>query len=198
MKVLVVGPTVPKVLADDPSLIIVHAPLIELVLLPVPEEFPPASGTMITSNSVLRFCKRLPEPFYCVGSRSAAAVLEAFPNSRCLTAAVSTQEGLVELICKNRPQTLLWPRSTHARRVLPEALHHAGIDVIEIPLYTPVLRDCPCSLAGVDELFFTCPSAVEAFFGTVHPRDVAHMPIRSIGPVTAACITRCVDEACGC
>ena len=188
----------PKALADDPSLNIVHAPFIELVPLHIPDELPTAFGTMITSKHVLQFCKRFPEPFYCVGNRSAAAVLDVFPCARCLTASVPTQEGLADLILKNRPQKLIWPRSTHARRVLPEALRSAGIDVIEIPLYTPVLCGSPCSLEGIDELFFTCPSAVDAFFETFHPHDVAHMPIRSMGPVTAAHIERYIDglESC--
>jgi uroporphyrinogen-III synthase len=110
-----------------------------------------------------------------------------------LTAAVPTQEGLAALILEHHPRSLLWPRSTHARRVLPKVLEKAGIDVIEIPLYTPVLCEPSCSLEGIDELFFTCPSAVDAFFEKFRFQDVSHLPIRSIGPVTAARVVQYIE-----
>ena len=191
MRVLVVGPSVPAMIANDSSLDVVHAPFIRLRPLVVPREkfLTPASGTIITSKHAVQFLEAvLPEPFYCVGSQSAKAVLKAFPGVLCITAATPTQEGLAALIIKSRPPSLLWPRSTHARRVLPKMLSQAGIDVIEIPLYSPVLCEQPCSLKGVDELFFTCPSAVDAFFRKFRPGDVSRMIIRSIGPVTAACV----------
>jgi hydroxymethylbilane synthase len=192
-RVLVVGPSVPAALANDPSLRIIHAPFIELRPIPVQEGLfaTPACGTIITSKHAAQFFRdglKAPpaEPFFCVGARTAEAVQELFPGARQLTAQVPTQEGLVALILEHHPNSLLWPRSTHARRVLPQALGGAGIEVIEIPLYTPVFCEHFCSLEGVDELFFTCPSAVDAFFKVFRPDDVAHLAVRAIGPVTAA------------
>ena len=198
MKVLVVGPTVPAVVANDPSLTVVHAPFIELRPLLISAAWfrIPASGTIVTSKQVIRFLKeKPPEPFFCVGERTADSLCKAFPGAHCLIASIPTQEGLLALILEHSPQTLLWPRSTNARRVLQEMLKTGGVDVIEVPLYTPVFCDQPCSLDGIEGLFFTCPSAVEAFFQRFRPDEVFHLSIRSIGPVTAACVEKHVSEA---
>jgi uroporphyrinogen-III synthase len=179
-------------LANDPSLNISHAPFIELRALPVQEALVDAwtTGTIITSKHAAQFfrdVRKTPpaEPFFCVGTRTAEAVRTLFPGSHCVTARIETQEGLLALILEHRPKSVLWPRSTHARRFLPKMLERADIGVIELPLYTPVLSGISCSLEGVEELFFTCPSAVDAFFKKFRPNDVAHLSIRSIGPVTA-------------
>ena len=200
MRTLVIGPSVPAVLANDPSLKITHAPFIELRALPVQEELVHArtAGTIITSKHAAQFfhdvLKEPPaEPFFCVGARTEAAVRALFPSSYCVTASIETQEGLLALILEHSPKSVLWPRSTHARRFLPKALGMAGIDVIELPLYTPVLSGRSCSLDGVEELFFTCPSAVDAFFKKFRPSDVSHLSIRSIGPVTAGRVARWKD-----
>lgn len=193
MRVLVVGPSVPAILANDPSLTITHTPFIELRPIPIREEIlsVPTKGTIMTSKHAVQFFRNIlktppAEPFFCVGMRTEEAVREVFPGVRYLTAKKETQEGLISLILEHRPRSLLWPRSTHARRVLPKVLEKEGIDVIEVPLYTPVFCEQSCSLEGIDELFFTCPSAVDAFFEKFRFQDVAHLPIRSIGPVTAA------------
>ena len=193
MRVLVIGPSVPAILANDPSLTITHAPFVELQPIPVCEELVSVQtdGTVITSKHGAQFFRNIlktppAEPFFCVGARTEEAVREFFPGVRYLTAKEETQEGLVSLILENRPRSLLWPRSTHARRVLPKVLEEEGIVVIEIPLYSPIFCEQSCSLEGIDELFFTCPSAVNAFFERFQFQDVAHLVIRSIGPVTAA------------
>lgn len=193
MRILVIGPSVPTVMANDPSCTVVHAPFIELRPIPVRQELvsAPADGTIITSKHAAQFFRNVlktppMEPFFCVGARTAEAVCDLFPGARCVTADVPAQEGLIELILKCRPRSLLWPRSTHARRVLPKVLQREGIDVIEVPLYTPIFCEPSCSLEGIDELFFTCPSAVDAFFTRFRFQEVAHLPIRSIGPITAA------------
>jgi hydroxymethylbilane synthase len=127
--------------------------------------------------------------FFCVGEATASATRTLFPQSEILTARDATQEGVVELILAHRPKTLMWPRSTHARRYLPEALEKAGLCLTEIPLYTPVPSSSPCSLEGIDTVFFTCPSSVDAFFDLIEKSTWERLSLQAIGPVTQARLT---------
>lgn len=83
-----------------------------------------------------------------------------------------------------RPHTLFWPRSTKARNVLPKALYEAGIDLIELPLYSPILSSESINLLGIDSVFFTCPSSVDAFFDTIEKHKWTDLSFQTIGPIT--------------
>jgi uroporphyrinogen-III synthase len=197
--VLVVGPSIPMCLKGNQAVNVIHAPLITLTFLPVRastlQQICAANGVIITSKHAASFLykalkteKITPPPlkFFCVGKESATMTRMKFPESEILTADVATQEGLVQQIIPHHPRVLFWPRSTHARRVLPQSLEKAGICLIEVPLYTPVPSSAPCSVQGVDIVFFTCPSSVDAFFSLMKPNEYSHLSLHAIGPVTQA------------
>lgn len=195
--VLVVGPSVPEGLKRDPSLHLIHAPFITLSPLPVAPELlgkiQDASGLILTSKHGARFFAEAlhpttlpPIPIFCVGLSTAATAKRLFPGHELAVATTQTQEGVVNLLLNHprRPGPLFWPRSSHARRALPEALAQAALPLIEVVLYTPVPARPPCSLDQVDTVFFTCPSSVDAFFSTVTRDEWRHLAFHAIGPVT--------------
>jgi len=89
-----------------------------------------------------------------------------------------------------KPRCVLLPRSEKALPDLRRGLEEAGIEVIEVPLYRPVVLDDMASLAAAvadrfDYVVFTSPSIAEAF--TRHYRSPARpgfQPV-AIGPSTA-------------
>jgi hydroxymethylbilane synthase len=197
--VVVVGPSVPQRLRNDPSIAITHSPLIQLQAIPVcGEQLQPlltARNVILTSKHAASFLSEALHDvhfamtngrFFCVGEETADTVRTLFSKSEILIAHDATQEGLVDLIMSHRPRHLFWPRSTHARRYLPEALDKASISLAELPLYTPVPSSSPCSLEGIDIAFFTCPSSVDAFFAIFEKSSWKHLSMQPIGPVTKA------------
>lgn len=196
-RIAVVGPSIPNVLRRDPAVAIRHMPLIHLTPLPVATEdlqtISTTDGVILTSKHAASFLHDAlqtaqivgkPSRCFCVGSETAAAAHACFPESEILSASEATQEGVVDLIITVRPRRLLWPRSTHARKCLPQALAQAGIGLLELPLYSPVQTTTPCSLEGIDAVFFTCPSSVDAFFSTVSRKLWEPLALKAIGPVT--------------
>lgn len=194
-RVVVVGPSVPQCLKNDLSLTVVHTPLIQLQALPVTiEDLLPitnAHGVILTSKHAASFLYEALHRFhlsvealrfFCVGKATAAMTRELFPKSEIATAQDSTQEGLADLLSCH-PGSFFWPRSTHARRYLPEALGRAGKSFTELSLYTPIPSSTPCSLAGIDTVFFTCPSSVDAFFDVIE-KPSKSLSMLAIGPVT--------------
>ncbi len=197
--VAVVGPSVPQSLLSDPFLAVIHSSLISLERLPASvEQLRPikmANGVILTSKHAAIFLHEALHTaqlsvtncrFFCVGNETAVSAQTLFPSSQILTAGHATQEGVVSLILSEHPQHLFWPRSTHARRHLSEALEQAGIFLTELPLYTPVAASTPCSLEGIDSVYFTCPSSVDAFFDIMPKGSWESLFLQAIGPVTQA------------
>jgi len=196
--ILVVGPSVPKNLPD--SVVISHHPLITLKPFPITK---PAfnclktslecSAIIITSKHAIQFFSdallqthlSLPNlPFFCIGTASAQKTSQLFPNAPIITAAVSTQEGLITTICTHRPESVFWPHSSKARTALTSALPQKGITVIDLPLYEPIPISAAPSLEGIDEILFTCPSSVDAFFSVVPKEKLTSITLTAIGPIT--------------
>jgi uroporphyrinogen-III synthase len=125
-----------------------------------------------------------PQKAFCVGHETAECVRTIFPTADIQTASVATQEGVVDLVLSHHPDHALWPRSSQARRHLPESLEKNGISVTELVLYAPVASSTPCSLDTVNIVFFTCPSSVDAFFDRFGQKLPATLSFQSIGPVT--------------
>jgi hydroxymethylbilane synthase len=198
-RVAVVGPSVPQYLKNDHSTAVIHSPLIQLKTIPVCinqlESLYTTNGVILTSKHAASFFHKALQgftlsaahlKFFCVGQETAAATQTLFSDSEILTARDATQEGVVDLILSHRPQHLFWPRSTHARRHLPEALEKAGISITELPLYTPVSSSTPFSFEGIDSIFFTCPSSVDTFFDVIEKSQWKRISMQAIGPVTQA------------
>lgn len=197
--VLVVGPSVPKDLKNNPMNRVLHCPLIELCEVPIDINALlkgiAVNEVIITSKHAARFFHEAlvkanisfsPRKCYCVGNESAEEARRLFTKAEIVTCLQSTQEGLAPLIISHHPTHLVWPRSSHARLHLRQALERSGIKITELVLYTPVPSHVSCSLLGVDTVFFTCPSSVDAFFDRFEKELISGLSFQTIGPVTQA------------
>jgi uroporphyrinogen-III synthase len=150
-RVLVVGPSVPRRLTDDPSISVIHCPLIDLRPLPVDiaalKQIAAIRHVIITSKHAATFfhdalmqaaIDYTPQKAFCVGHETDECVRTIFPTTDILTASVATQEGVVDLVLSHHTDHTLWPRSSQARRHLPESLEKNGISFTELVLYAPV------------------------------------------------------------
>ena|SRR3990167_6356418 len=103
----------------------------------------------------------------------------------CIQAAMATQEGVIETIRKMEISFLLWPHSLKSRPVLQEFLKEKKIPFYSFALYQPVVQ-IPhpiLDLNEFDEIVFTSPSVVDAFFEIykIVPRNIK---LTAIGSVT--------------
>jgi uroporphyrinogen-III synthase len=123
---------------------------------------------------------------FCIGKETARIVEETFSQAKIVIALSPTQEGVIECI-KNYAQkeplkTLFWPRSKAARQLLSLAL--SPIRIIECVLYAPLPVTQSYSFNEVDEILFTCPSSVNAFFSCIDRKEIEYISLSAIGPVT--------------
>ncbi|MBI3924270.1 MAG: uroporphyrinogen-III synthase [Armatimonadetes bacterium] len=104
-------------------------------------------------------------------------------------------EGLLEALAAYdlSGKRVLVPRAAEAREVLPERLRERGASVDVVPVYrTTVPPEPPPEIAarlqqGVDLITFTSSSTVKHFHQLIGARlDRRHLPVLSIGPITAA------------
>ena len=193
--VLAVGPTVPSILLEQQGVKVIHCPLIRLQGVVYDSnafaDAAQADAIIFSSKHAVAFwyeLVRVDMPklthWFCVGPATAMAVRQKWPNSSIFTPRLNTQEGLGELVCSHRPRCVVWPRSTQARAQLAQILLKEGIKLIDLPLYEPVLVDQSVCLDDVDEIFFSCPSSVRAFFKKV-PLLPPNVRCTAIGSVTA-------------
>jgi uroporphyrinogen-III synthase len=124
--------------------------------------------------------------YIAVGAATAAA-LEKF-GVRAMIAPFATQEGVIALLdtLDLGSARIGWPRSSRARPVLANYLTKRGLSFVGIDLYETVAQrvEPVPDLRLFDEIVFTSPSTVDAFF-----EIFGHIPsgkkIVAIGPVTA-------------
>ena len=109
-------------------------------------------------------------------------------NRPCLVAPHATQEGVVELL-KSMDLSdafILWPRSTRSRVCLERYFEEKKVKARIVDLYeTKTLPQSQLpNLSMFDEIVFTSPSTVDAFFSLFNliPGEIKLTPI---GPVTA-------------
>lgn len=193
-RVLVVGPSIPSCLQENPSVVVVHQPLIDLKVLAISEEslspLETVDSLTLTSKHAAFFFRTvlanrslLPSiPIFCVGPSTAKCSSSLFPNP-IITANTHTQEGLAHCILQHKPKDTFWPRSTLARTLLASTLRSAGVTVYELPLYMPTESHSQLNLEGIDEVFFTSPSSVIAFFSQLS--CLPPIALTAIGPITA-------------
>ena len=103
------------------------------------------------------------------------------------TASVQTAEGVVEVLkgLDLQKAHLFFPRSARAREVIPHYCAAQKIQMTALDLYDTQFSGLPLpDLADFDQIVFTSPSVVHAFFACVstYPQLDICFPI---GPVTA-------------
>jgi uroporphyrinogen-III synthase len=118
-----------------------------------------------------------------VGKATAVALQEKgiFPQ----VAKEETQEGVIACLQEMDPSQLFWPRSQKARPLLENYLQERGFPYMALDLYTTVFLLPPLieDWSGIQEIVFTSPSTVQAFFA-IYPSIPQGVEVVAIGPVT--------------
>jgi uroporphyrinogen-III synthase len=117
--------------------------------------------------------------------------LALFGVTSNLTSKVSTQEGLVDCLKEldMKGSYVLLPKSSLSRPVLSSYLKEERISHALVDLYDTVVNTSltPIDLLEIDEIVFTSPSTVRAFFsyGMTVPENIH---LTAIGPITQAAL----------
>lgn len=171
---------------------ITHLPQIKVVSRKMRlESIEPFTHIIFTSKSAVRFfLEQFPsidgKVVIAIGKITALHLQKKaiFPN---YISQEETQEGIISLLNQLdlKAAYLLLPRSTRARPLLVNALKKRGIRYRAIDLYETVPTQLPLpDLNQFDEIVFTSPSTVEAFFAA-SPALLKKIKMRPIGPVTS-------------
>lgn len=167
---------------------VVHCPLIKIVPLSVPilaawETF---THVILTSPNAVRVLARhglslLSKHVLAIGTGTAHGLQQV------TIASLETQEGMIALLEQLPLQnsTLLYPRSSRARPLLSNYLKKSGLNCQICDLYdTHYLTPEPLPiLADFEEIVFTSPSTVEAFFALYRALPPG-IKITCLGPIT--------------
>lgn len=194
-KILYLG-TDPKHVKTEKE--IIHFPVIELVprslesVLPILEKLHLFTHLIFTSkNAVSLFFKRISIPLvgktiFAIGPSTAEA-LQYEGMTQVIIAEEATQEGLIATLKKNdlSRANILIPRSSIAREPLTEFLKKENYHFEVLDLYDPktTSKIPPFSWDEIDEVMFTSPSTVRAFF-SLFPAVPINLKLKSIGPIT--------------
>ncbi len=178
----------PEPLYPVPEVRWIHQPLIDTIELSVKIPQGPFDAAIFTSKTTVQLMSKYPMPkrIFCVGAATGALTKALFPESDIVIAEEEQQEGLIKAIL-NSPSSVkkvLWPHSTLSRPLLKEELERAGIEVTALPIYdTKFKQKASLDFSEIDEVLFTSPSTVEAFFrqSKAIPKSVM---VSAIGPVT--------------
>lgn len=175
---------------------LVHLPLIKIVpCLKAQESFQEMDGfthLIFTSKNGVEvffslFKGELKNKILGAVGKVTALYLEKHGYPPQLVAGEETQEGLIELLKKEKLENsnLLLPGSSRSRPLLQRFLQEKGIRYKAVALYHTELikpQELP-NLESFNEIIFTSPSTVEAFFQifSTIPKGIKLTPI---GPVT--------------
>lgn len=140
------------------------------------------------------FHEHAPAGYYVVGRTSAELLREGDPDSPIITIASSGEELLGDERLAGI-ERILYPCSTERRDTLVEGLRARGIDVIDLPLYSPALpfesrSRLPQILTSVEKplvIAFFSPSAVGHFF-SLSPDIPPNTIFAAIGGTTSAAL----------
>jgi hydroxymethylbilane synthase len=168
-------------------------PLIEIVPLPCSlRALASSSHILVTSRTSLDLLRpflettSLQKEIISIGRKTSALAREiGFKTIH--TARTETSEGVIELLGRLKLQDakIFWPHSSLSRRTIPSYLEGANISFSECELYTTRTKRHveKCALDQFDELFFSSPSTVDAFFELygLPPDDIL---IRTQGAIT--------------
>lgn len=113
----------------------------------------------------------------------------------------ATQEGIIVRLKQMdlKKASILMPRSSQARPLLTQFLDHEQVHYEVLDLYDPVPTRIkpPFKLEEVDEILFTSPSTVQAFF-QFFDRIPKHLVLKTIGPITEKALERIVEKTRHC
>ncbi|MGE3800121.1 MAG: uroporphyrinogen-III synthase [Candidatus Kapaibacterium sp.] len=137
------------------------------------------------------------EGYICVGERSARMIRQREPDENVVAVAESASrliarlhDSVVRDYQKGRP-TIIYPCSKLRRDETVDGLTELGFDVVELPLYEPVLPEESVELlsniqkniAPKTIVLFFSPSAVENFF-RLWPNAGQQVEVAAIGETT--------------
>lgn len=192
--VLHVGLRAPK---TDHSLRQSHFPLIQCVpRLEDRESFrniPKAThfvfGSQVAVELFFEYCNSMSIEWnskiaLAVGSAT-ATLLRSKGFSNVLVAPQEQTEGLLALMDNLTPEYVFWAHSALSRPLIKTYLERRKIPHTSCILYDTVLLKTPPNLEGVDEVFFSSPSTVDAF-AELFPQFPTHLKAKCIGPITEA------------
>ncbi len=179
---------------ECPSSDYFHYPIIRIEprALPPDAELSAFTHIIFTSKNAVRiFLSHFPD----VSSKTLIAVGQATASllPSPLKAVDESQEGIIALL---QPLDLvdayiLLPRSSKARHAIDDFLQKRNVHYKVWDLYDPVPQ-MPFPMPSLDqfeEIIFTSPSTVQAFF-EFFGKPPAHLKITCQGPVTQTVLTR--------
>jgi len=176
-RMLYLGLEAPKIIDKR----VMHHPLIQTKirnnheLSCLHKDFLTCSHILLTSKSASRYFfdtwGAFPEVFkktYIAVGRQTANALKGFGVERLEICQDESQEGIISHI-KETHKThyhYFWPHSNVSRRLLPEFLKASNISFSECVLYdtNSKMPKSPLCFDAIDEIFFSSPSTVDAFF----------------------------------
>lgn len=168
---------------------VTHFPLIEIAprpeseLKPFFDKLPDYEKVIFTSRSSIPIYMKyacVKRPCIVVG-RATMKLARSYGLPILHVAKLEQAEGILEILKKERG-TFFFPHSSKARPLLIEYLKTKK--ALTFPLYDTVMRKDKIDLSNFEELVFTSPSTVEAFFrlyGEIPPGK----KVIAIGPITA-------------
>ncbi len=183
---------------------LVHFPVIKIVPRPQQEwqhvlaEMDLFTHLIFTSkNAVCLFFdvykKPLHDKTFAAVGQVTASHLKDFGYKADLIAEEETQEGLIEILKRQNLQNSYFflPRSSLSRPALVYFFKDRGIRYRAVDLYdTHYDRPAiPVDLKEFDQIIFTSPSTVEAFF-QIYKTVPAQVKLVPIGPITKQAIDR--------
>jgi hydroxymethylbilane synthase len=150
------------------------------------------SHVIVTSKMAVRYLFELHPlfrddvSFISVG-KATTKELEKRGIRHIMTASEETQEGIISLLSENMPaaSSFFWPRSLLARNTLLHFLEKSPHPFFSCVLYEThkMLPNNAISFDDVDELFFSSPSCVDAFFEFFKELPKGKK-VRTQGPIT--------------
>lgn len=150
---------------------------------------------ILQETSKLEFIKKM--QILAIGNATSLALKEKGINVTQV-AKTATSEGLVQLIetLPVKDPSFFYPHSALARPVITDFLRKKNFLHYSLSLYTTVANTTisPPSLEGIEEIFFTSPSTVDAFLQiySQFPRDIS---LRTIGPITQRYLQKKCEKA---
>ena len=178
---------------------VIHLPLIQIIPRPHSEtasafaKLHEATHIIMTSKSAVQCSKEhllndsvKDKQYICVGKATAGA-LQNLGIQNIATAENECQEGIIELIDAQELKNSLffWAHSSRSRPILKNYFEKKGYAYIECLLYDTqfIFPETQLELQKVDEIHFTSPSCVEAFFHFFGPPP-KHIKLHTKGHVT--------------
>ena len=164
----------------------VYYPLIRTIPLYAKFEKRDFSYIIVTSKETLKYLPEIREIrgiFIAIGDQTLKAL-----NMSALTPKTPTQEGILALLDDlglSSKDSVFYPRSALARPFLAGQICNRGVELVTLDVYTTqrVLEAKLPPLEPFDQIIFSSPSVVEAFFA-LKPTELDSTKFYCIGPIT--------------